>query len=199
MQALRRSRQVLAGVRQFSWIGAQPIPVPDTVKLSSTPKGDEWTIVQVDGPLGSMRTKIHGSMQLEQEDGVARIVPNEEHELYHPQFWGYARTVVSNGVRDTQLGFTVNLKIEGLGYRGECDGEQLKLKIGFCEMQVVEIPNCLLVEMPDPTTICISGVDRYAVTSFASTVRKLRKPEPYKGKGVRYEGEVVKLKPGKRK
>jgi large subunit ribosomal protein L6 len=175
-----------------SRIGNRPIEVPASVNVAISPGR-----VQVNGPLGELSQQIPARMQVEQRDGeivVTRPTERGEDRALH----GLTRTLVANMVEGVTKGFEKRLEIQGVGYRAALRGTSLELNVGFSHSVVVEPRAGITFEVPVPTQIVVKGVDKQQVGQTAAEVRSVRPPEPYKGKGIRYEGEYVRRKVGKR-
>jgi large subunit ribosomal protein L6 len=166
--------------------------VPASVNVAISPGR-----VQVNGPLGELSQQIPARMQVEQRDGeivVTRPTERGEDRALH----GLTRTLVANMVEGVTKGFEKRLEIQGVGYRAALRGTSLELNVGFSHSVVVEPRAGITFEVPVPTQIVVKGVDKQQVGQTAAEVRSVRPPEPYKGKGIRYEGEYVRRKVGKR-
>ena len=176
----------------MSRIGRTPIAVPAGVTVTI----DASNLVTVKGPKGELSRTIHKDMILKLEDSVLTVDrPSDQKE--HRSLHGLSRTLISNMVVGVTQGFSKTLEIVGVGYRAAKAGNKLALTLGFSHPVEVEPPQGLSIEVPAPNKIVVSGTDKEAVGALAANIRKYRKPEPYKGKGVRYEGEVVRRKVGK--
>ncbi len=176
----------------MSRIGRIPIPVPAGVTVSVDPGR-----VHVNGPLGELRQQIPTRMKIEQDDGtitVTRPTERGEDRALH----GLTRTLIANMVEGVTKGFEKRLEIQGVGYRAALRGTSLELNVGYSHPVVIEPPQGITFEVPAPTQILVKGVDKQQVGEIAAEIRKVRPPEPYKGKGIRYEGEYVRRKVGKR-
>jgi large subunit ribosomal protein L6 len=176
----------------MSRIGRQPIVLPDSVSVALAPGR-----VQVNGPLGELVQAVPARMKLEQKDGeivVERPTERGEDRALH----GLTRTLIANMVEGVTKGFEKRLEIQGVGYRATLRGQALELAVGFSHTVVKEPPAGITFEVPTPTQIVVKGTDKQAVGQVAAEIRKVRPPEPYKGKGIRYEGEQVRRKVGKR-
>src|SRR5881227_659943 len=176
----------------MSRIGKQPIPVPAGVEVSI-----ETEVVRVAGPRGSLEERKSRDIAVEQSDGellVTRPTDRGEHRALH----GLTRSLVFNMVQGVTEGFEKRLEIQGVGYRAQLRGKSLELALGYSHPVRVEAPDGIEFEVPQPTQIIVRGIDKQAVGEIAAQIRKLRPPEPYKGKGVRYAGEYVARKVGKR-
>jgi large subunit ribosomal protein L6 len=176
----------------MSRIGKQPIEVPATVSVSISPGR-----VQVNGPLGELTQQVPTRMAIEQENGtivVKRPTERGEDRALH----GLTRTLIANMVEGVTKGFERRLEIQGVGYRAALRGTALELNVGYSHSVVKEAPDGITFEVPVPTQIVVKGVDKQQVGQIAAEIRRVRPPEPYKGKGIRYEGEFVRRKVGKR-
>jgi large subunit ribosomal protein L6 len=153
--------------------------------------------VQVNGPLGELSQAVPQRMTIEQEDGnivVRRPTERGEDRALH----GLTRTLIANMVEGVTKGFERRLEIQGVGYRAILRGSALELSVGYSHTVVKEAPAGITFEVPVPTQIVVKGVDKQQVGQVAAEIRRVRPPEPYKGKGIRYEGEYVRRKVGKR-
>src|SRR3989441_9256990 len=176
----------------MSRIGKQPISIPDTVTVSIEPE-----IVRVSGPRGELHERVSREMKVEQKDGdlvVTRPTDRGEHRALH----GLTRSLVANMVQGVTDGFEKRLEIQGVGYRAQLRGRDLELALGYSHSVPVKAPEGIEFEVPMPTRIVVRGASKQQVGEIAAYIRKQRKPEPYKGKGIRYECEYVAKKVGKR-
>jgi large subunit ribosomal protein L6 len=176
----------------MSRIGKQPIELPAGVSVSLSPGR-----VMVNGPLGELSQQVPARMQLEQEDGtvvVKRPTERGEDRALH----GLTRSLIANMVEGVTSGFQKRLEIQGVGYRASLRGTDLELNVGFSHSIALKAPQGITFEVPTPTEVIVKGIDKQQVGQIAAEVRKVRPPEPYKGKGIRYEGEYVRRKVGKR-
>ena len=176
----------------MSRIGRQPIPLPAGVSVSISPGR-----VMVNGPLGELAQAIPHRIAVEQQDGqlvVTRPTDRGEDRALH----GLTRTLVANMVEGVTKGFEKRLEIHGVGYRAQLRGEDLELSVGFSHPVVYKAPKGIAFEVPQPTLVVVKGVDKQRVGQVAAEIRSVRPPEPYKGKGIRYVGEHVRRKVGKR-
>jgi len=174
-----------------SRIGKQPIPVPSGVAVQI-----DGSTVTVTGPKGTLVQSFNEDMIVTFEDGVLAVArPTDERR--HRSLHGLTRTLLSNMVAGVSEGFFKNLEIVGVGYRAELKGSDIQLALGFSHPVLVTAPEGITFEVPAPTKITVRGIDKQRVGQVAAEIRKWRKPEPYKGKGVRYEGEHVRRKLGK--
>jgi large subunit ribosomal protein L6 len=174
-----------------SRIGKQPIPVPSGVEV----KIDGSTVL-VKGPKGQLSQTFSDIMTIELEDGVLQVVRPDDSRTAR-SLHGLSRTLLSNMVTGVSTGFSKNLEIVGVGYRAAMKGKDIELQLGFSHPVLVVAEPGITFEVPAPTKITVSGIDKQRVGQVAADIRKWRKPEPYKGKGVRYEGEYVRRKLGK--
>jgi large subunit ribosomal protein L6 len=175
----------------MSRIGRQPIEVPGGVDVEI-----EGTHVSVKGPRGTLERSLHPEMKLVQEDSTIRVERPSD-EAMHRSLHGLTRTLVANMVEGVTKGYEKRLEIVGVGYRAQLRGQDLDIAAGFSHPVIVQCPEGLEFEVPQPTRITVRGNDKQAVGEIAAKIRKIRPPEPYKGKGIRYEGEHVRKKAGK--
>jgi len=174
-----------------SRIGKQPIPVPSGVEVKI-----DGSTVTVKGPKGELSQTFSDVVSIEMEDG-AIVVTRPDDSRTARSLHGLTRTLVANMVTGVSEGFSKNLEIVGVGYRAAMKGKDLELQLGFSHPVLVTAEPGITFEVPQPTKITVSGIDKQQVGQVAADIRKWRKPEPYKGKGVRYEGEYVRRKLGK--
>ena len=176
----------------MSRIGKQPIELPSGVNVAISPGR-----VQVNGPLGELSQNVPARMQIDQDDGtlvVKRPTERGDDRALH----GLTRSLVANMVEGVTKGFEKRLELQGVGYRAALRGTDLELNVGFSHPVVIKPPQGITFEVPDATTVLVKGIDKQQVGEISAQVRKVRPPEPYKGKGIRYEGEYVRRKVGKR-
>jgi large subunit ribosomal protein L6 len=176
----------------MSRIGRKPIPVPAGVTVSIEPE-----IVRVNGPKGELSERIHRDITVEQNDGellVRRPTDRGEHRALH----GLTRSLVANMVIGVTDGYMKTLEIQGVGYRAALKGRDLEMALGYSHPVSIKAPDGIEFEVPQPTRVIVRGISKQAVGEIAANIRKQRPPEPYKGKGIRYEGEYVARKVGKR-
>jgi large subunit ribosomal protein L6 len=176
----------------MSRIGKQPIAVPDGVEISIEPD-----LVKVKGPKGELSERVSREIAVAQENGeivVTRSTNRGEHRALH----GLTRSLIANMVEGVTNGFEKRLEIQGVGYRAQLQGSKLVLALGYSHPVEVNAPDGIDFEVPQPTRITVRGISKQAVGEVAAIIRKQRPPEPYKGKGIRYEGEYVARKVGKR-
>jgi large subunit ribosomal protein L6 len=181
----------------MSRIGKQPIPLPESVNVSLSPGR-----VQVNGPLGELDQQIPARMKVEQrevsEGGRELVVERPTERGDDRALHGLTRSLIANMVEGVTNGFEKRLEIQGVGYRAAMRGQALEVQVGFSHPVVKEPPAGIAFEVPTPTEIIVKGTDKQQVGQVAAEVRKIRPPEPYKGKGIRYVGEYVRRKVGKR-
>ena len=181
----------------MSRIGRQPIPLPSDVTVTIEPE-----LVTVKGPGGELSERIARDITVEQtaaESGVQQLVvtrPTDRGE--HRALHGLTRSLVANMVTGVTTGFQKSLEIQGVGYRAALKGRDLELALGYSHPVEIKAPEGISFEVPQPTRITVKGASKQQVGEIAAQIRKQRKPEPYKGKGIRYEGEYVAKKVGKR-
>ena len=176
----------------MSRIGRQPIPVPAGVTIAIEPER-----VTVNGPKGELSERVNRDIKVEHVDDqivVTRPTDRGEHRALH----GLTRTLVANMVQGVTAGFEKRLEIQGVGYRAQLRGRDLELALGYSHPVSIKAPDGIEFEVPQPTRITVRGASKQQVGEIAALIRKQRKPEPYKGKGIRYEGEYVQRKVGKR-
>ena len=177
----------------MSRIGKKPVAIPSGV----TANIDNGTLT-VKGPKGTLTLGLSDLVDYKVEGEEILVKPANDTKQARA-FWGMQRTLVSNLVEGVTDGFTKVLEIKGVGYRANAQGNKLKLQLGFSHDVDLDVPAGLDVKTPDQTTVEISGIDKQAVGQFAAEVRRWRKPEPYKGKGIKYRGEFIFRKEGKKK
>ncbi|MGB3722094.1 MAG: 50S ribosomal protein L6 [Pacificimonas sp.] len=175
----------------MSRIGKVPVALPDGVSASLAGE-----ILSVKGPKGELSMPTRDEIEYKIEDGVVKVTPVKR--AGRP-FWGMQRTMVQNLVTGVTEGFTKVLEISGVGYRAAMQGKILKLQLGYSHDVDYAIPEGIDIKTPDQTTVEISGMDKQKVGQVAAEIRRWRKPEPYKGKGIKYRGEYVFRKEGKKK
>jgi large subunit ribosomal protein L6 len=176
----------------MSRIGRQPIPVPAGVTVQIEPE-----LVRVNGPKGELQERVNRDITVAQDDGkivVTRPTDRADHRALH----GLTRSLVANMVEGVTNGFEKRLEIQGVGYRAQLKGRDLELALGYSHPVPIKAPDGIEFEVPVPTRIVVRGISKQIVGEVAANIRKQRPPEPYKGKGIRYEGEYVARKVGKR-
>jgi large subunit ribosomal protein L6 len=175
-----------------SRIGKKPIAVPDGVEVDVKPG-----LVSVKGPKGELRQALSPDMTVSQDNGtltVERPTDRGEHRALH----GLTRSLIANMVEGVTDGFEKRLEIQGVGYRARLQGKALELSVGYSHPISVTAPEGIEFEVPTPTQVIVRGIDKQLVGEMAARIRRTRPPEPYKGKGIRYAGEHVRRKVGKR-
>jgi large subunit ribosomal protein L6 len=176
----------------MSRIGKKPIPIPSGVTVTIEPE-----VVRVAGPRGDLFERKSRSIEVKEEDGTllcTRPTDRAEHRALH----GLTRSLVANMVEGVTNGFTKTLEIQGVGYRAALKGRDLELALGYSHPVPIKAPEGIEFEVPQPTRVIIKGNSKQQVGEIAAIIRKQRPPEPYKGKGIRYQGEYVARKVGKR-
>jgi large subunit ribosomal protein L6 len=177
----------------MSRIGKQPVGVPAGVKLKVA-DGKVW----VEGPKGKLELEYHRNMKVEYDDAAKQVrITRPDDERFSRSLHGLTRSLIANMVLGVTKGFEKKLKIEGIGYQARMDKKAVVLTVGYANAISLTPPDGVTVELTDPTSIIVRGADKQKVGQFAAEVRASRKPEPYKGKGVRYENETVRRKEGK--
>lgn len=177
----------------MSRIGKVPVALPSGVTAAK-----EGAILSVKGPKGTLTMPMLEDISYGIEDD--RIVVRPANETKRARsFWGMHRTLVQNLVTGVTDGFTKVLEITGVGYRAAAQGRNLRLQLGYSHDVNIPVPDGIEIKTPDPTTVEISGIDRQQVGQIAAEIRRWRKPEPYKGKGIKYRGEYIFRKEGKKK
>jgi len=175
----------------MSRIGKQPVVIPAGVKVSVA-NG----VVKVEGPKGKLETACHPNMTVK-VDGAQLLVTRPNDERQNRALHGLTRALIQNMVTGVTTGYEKKLKIEGVGYQATAKEGGVELTVGFANRILHKPPTGITVTVPDPTTILVSGASKQMVGQFAANIRASKKPEPYKGKGIRYDGEVVRRKEGK--
>ena len=175
----------------MSRIGRLPIPVPSGVDVTI-----DGRQVTVKGPKGTLSRALHPDMTLSREDGTL-VVTRPTEQKTHKQLHGLTRTLVNNMVVGVTDGYRKGLEITGVGYRAALNGKKLTLNLGYSHPIEIDPPAGITFEVENPTRLAVVGIDKELVGQIAAKVRSTRKPEPYKGKGVRYSGEYIRRKAGK--
>jgi large subunit ribosomal protein L6 len=176
----------------MSRIGRKPIPVPEGVTVSLAPGR-----VTVNGPKGELAQRVNERMEVVEEDGaltVRRPTDRGPDRALH----GLTRSLIANMVEGVTEGYAKQLEIQGVGYRAKLQGKSLELSVGFSHTVSIQAPDGIEFEVPQPTQVIVRGIDKQLVGEIASQIRRVRPPEPYKGKGIRYADEHVRRKVGKR-
>ncbi|RGP40984.1 50S ribosomal protein L6 [Altererythrobacter insulae] len=177
----------------MSRIGKKAVAIPSGVTATI----DNGTLT-VKGPKGTLSMGLSDLIDYKVEGEEIQVNPANDTKQAR-SFWGMHRTLVSNLVEGVTEGFSKTLEISGVGYRAQAQGNKLKLQLGFSHDVDIDVPEGIEVKTPDQTTVIVSGTDKQAVGQLAAEIRRWRKPEPYKGKGIKYQGEYVFRKEGKKK
>ncbi len=177
----------------MSRIGKKPIALPKGVVATVAGKD-----VKVKGPKGELKMTLVEEIDASLGDNVVELRPRDESQRARAM-WGMSRTLVDNMVRGVSAGFTENLEISGVGYKAAVQGKNLQLQLGFSHDVIFPIPAGIDIKCEKPTMIAIAGIDKQLVGATAAKIRGFRRPEPYKGKGVKYAGEAIRRKEGKKK
>jgi large subunit ribosomal protein L6 len=175
----------------MSRIGKKPVAFPQNVKIS-----ENDGIVKVEGPKGTLSSKLPEGISMVMNEGNL-VVQRKSEDRTMRSYHGLVRTLIDNMVTGVSTGFVKNLEISGVGYRAEIEGENLKLAVGYSSPVQYAIPEGIDVKVDKQTNIIISGIDKQLVGKVAAEIRALKKPEPYKGKGIKYAGEYIRRKAGK--
>ncbi|QGG49171.1 50S ribosomal protein L6 [Heliorestis convoluta] len=175
----------------MSRIGKKPVAIPAGVEVTV-----DGNVVTVNGPKGRLSRELHSDIVVNVEDNVVHVSRPSDQKL-HRSLHGLSRTLIANMVEGVTNGFSKNLELVGVGYRAAKQGKKLVLTVGFSHPVEFEPEEGLEVEVPAPTKITVKGIDKERVGALAANIRKVREPEPYKGKGIKYEGEVIRRKVGK--
>lgn len=176
----------------MSRIGIKPIALPAGVEV----KVDEKNLVTVKGPKGELQEQISTLLTIENKDGVVTVSRDSDDAEKRSQH-GLARTLINNMVVGVTEGYSKKLQLVGVGYKAEKKGNTLVLNVGYSHPVELPDPEGIETEAPDATTVIVKGINKAEVGNYAANIRAWRKPEPYKGKGIRYEGEVIRRKEGK--
>ena len=177
----------------MSRIGKKAVPVPAGVTASVNGQ-----LVSVKGPKGELKVVLNDQVLAKMEQGGIKVDPKDKSKLARSS-WGMSRTLVANLVTGVTVGYSKSLEISGVGYRAAISGKALQLNLGYSHDVTYEIPAGIEIKVPKPTEIVISGIDKQRVGQVAAEIREYRGPEPYKGKGVKYAGEYIFRKEGKKK
>lgn len=176
----------------MSRIGLKPITLPAGVEV----KVDDKNLVSVKGPKGELQEKVSSLLTVENKDSVVTVSRSSdaaEHRAQH----GLARTLINNMVKGVTEGYEKKLLLVGVGYKAEKKGNKLVMNLGFSHPIELEDPEGITTEAPDATTVIVKGINKAQVGNYAANIRAYRRPEPYKGKGIKYDGEVIRRKEGK--
>ncbi len=177
----------------MSRIGKKPVPVPSGVEVTISGQ-----TVSAKGSKGTLGVVLSDYVTVSQSDDGITVTPINKTQTAR-SFWGLSRTLVSNLVTGVSEGFSSKLELQGVGYRAQMQGNSLKMTLGFSHDVIFDIPEGINIETPSQTEVVVSGIDKQVVGQVAAKIRSYRPPEPYKGKGVRYAGEYVYRKEGKKK
>ena len=176
----------------MSRIGRQPIEIPSGVDVTV---GDDAVVI-VKGPRGELSQRVHPEIRVVKDEGVVRVERPSD-EGFHRSLHGLTRSLIANMVEGVTNGYEKRLAIVGVGYRATMKGKGLEVQVGYSHPVTVPAIDGIEFETPTPTQIVVRGNDKQLVGEIAANIRKIRKPEPYKGKGIRYENEYVRKKAGK--
>ena len=177
----------------MSRIGKKPVPVPAGVTVSVSGQ-----IVTMKGPKGELKYIVNNEVLIKLEDNTVAVTPANDSKDARAK-WGMSRTMIENLVKGVTTGYEKKLEINGVGYRAAMQGKNLQLQLGFSHDVVYQPPEGISIVCPKPTEITVSGIDKQVVGQVAAEIREYRGPEPYKGKGVKYAGERIIRKEGKKK
>lgn len=177
----------------MSRIGKKPVPIPSGVEVTINGQ-----TVSAKGKKGTLGVVLSDYVTVSMDDNGVLVTPINKTQTAR-SFWGLSRTLVSNLVTGVSEGFVSKLELQGVGYRAQMQGSALKMTLGFSHDIIFDIPEGITIETPSQTEVVVSGIDKQAVGQVAAKIRAYRPPEPYKGKGVRYAGEYVFRKEGKKK
>ena len=175
----------------MSRIGKAPIPIPSGVEVQIA-----GATVSVKGSKGTLTMDVHPAMSVAVDEGAV-LVSRPTDEAQHRALHGLTRSLIANMVEGVTNGYSKTLEIQGVGYRAALKGSDLEVAVGYSHPVTVKAPKGIAFEVPQPTRIVVSGTDKQAVGQIAANIRAIRKPDPYKGKGIRYQGEYVRKKAGK--
>jgi len=176
----------------MSRIGNKPVPITDGAKVAINGRN-----IEIEGPKGKLQYEHRPEVSVAVDDANNIVISRQDDERSSREFHGLTRALVANMIEGVTKGYEKRLEIVGVGYLAAIQGDTLQLRVGYANELHKKIPKELSVTCPDQTHVVVQGCDKQKVGQFAAEVRALRKPEPYKGKGVRYQGEQVKIKPGK--
>ena len=177
----------------MSRIGRKVLEIPKGISVQQSGQ-----LLSVDGPKGKEQIYINGKLKVDVKDGLLEVVP-EDKSIKTRSLWGLTRAQIGNAIKGVANHFTKSLKLTGVGFRANMKGKQLELQLGFSHKILYDIPEGIEIKIDKQTTIIVSGHNKQAVGQFAAEIRSLRKPEPYKGKGVAYSDEYIVRKEGKKK
>ena len=177
----------------MSRIGKKPVPIPSGVTANV-----EGQTVKVKGPKGALQVVLPDDVEVKMDSGSVKVDPRNETKRARAM-WGTSRTLVSNLVTGVTKGFEKKLEITGVGYRAALQGKNLQISLGYSHEVLYPVPEGITIAAPKPTEIVVTGIDKQKVGQVAAEIRAFRPPEPYKGKGVKYAGEYIFRKEGKKK
>ena len=177
----------------MSRIGKKTVPVPAGVTAAVNGQ-----MVSVKGPKGELKVVLNDQVLAKMEQGGIKVDPKDKSKLARSS-WGMSRTLVANLITGVTVGYSKSLEITGVGYRAALNGKALQLNLGYSHDVIYDVPAGIEIKVPKPTEIVISGIDKQRVGQVAAEIREYRGPEPYKGKGVKYTGEYIFRKEGKKK
>lgn len=175
----------------MSRIGTRRITIPDAVTVNL-----EGTNLQIKGPKGEASVAIHPRVSLEQDSHGLKVKRSANDRIAR-SLHGLTQVLIQNAVNGVTHGFTKRLELQGIGYRAQTDGRKLTLNVGYTQPVIIEAPEAITFSVEKTTLITVTGIDKQQVGQIAANIRSVRKPEPYKGKGIRYVGELVRRKAGK--
>lgn len=178
----------------MSRVGKAPVAIPSGVTVTVNPG-----VVAIKGAKGEMKFPTSTEVTVEVKDGKVLVLPRDKNDKRSRTLWGTTRNQLNNMVEGVSKGFTVRMEIQGVGYRAAADKNYLTMALGYSHEIKYAIPAGIEIKCEKPTSIAVSGFDKKLVGQVAAEIRALRKPEPYKGKGIRYENEYVRRKEGKKK
>ncbi|MTV27192.1 50S ribosomal protein L6 [Nitriliruptoraceae bacterium ZYF776] len=176
----------------MSRIGKLPVPVPSGVEVTI-----DGLDVTVKGPKGELSQTLPEGVELSRDEDGAVVVTRLGDDRLHRSRHGLCRSLIANMVEGVTDGYSKALELVGVGYRAAAKGKDVELQVGYSHPVLIEAPEGISLEVPQPTRIQVSGIDKVLVGQVAANIRKVRPPEPYKGKGIKYEGEIVRRKAGK--
>jgi large subunit ribosomal protein L6 len=176
----------------MSRIGKLPVPVPDGVEVSL-----DGLDVTVKGPKGELSRRMPEGVTLSRDDEGAVVVTRNGETRTERSRHGLVRTLIANMIEGVTAGYSKSLELVGVGYRAAAKGSDIELQVGYSHPVLIPAPEGIAFEVPQPTRITVSGIDKVLVGQVAANIRKVRPPEPYKGKGIKYEGEQIRRKAGK--
>ncbi|HID94077.1 MAG TPA: 50S ribosomal protein L6 [bacterium (Candidatus Stahlbacteria)] len=177
----------------MSRVGKKPIPIPESVKVNV-----DNNIIRVEGPKGTIERELHPGVEVLVADNEVRVKTKAEGKFFS-SLHGLTRALINNMIVGVTEGYKKVLIVEGMGYKAELQGKNLRLQLGYSHPINFVPPQGIEINLLDPRKIVVKGIDKELVGNVASKIRAFKKPEPYKGKGIRYDNEVVKIKPGKKK